>query len=50
MHAYTDAGGNVNPSSRGIELGTLTPFTKAGANRLDGRFHADDAANLLWKD
>jgi hypothetical protein len=50
MHAYADTRGNVNPSPRGVELGILAPFTEASANRLDGSFHADDAANLLWKD
>jgi hypothetical protein len=50
MHAYTDAGGNMNPSARGVELRVFTPFTETGANRLDGSFHADNAANLLWED
>jgi hypothetical protein len=50
MDAYTDAGGNVNPSAWGVELGVLAPFTEAGANGLDGRFHANDAANILWED
>src|SRR4030095_3712086 len=49
VYAHTHTRGNVNPSPRGIELCILPPFTEAGATRLDGGFHPDDAANLLWE-
>ena len=43
VHAHADAGRNVNPSARGVELGILTPITEAGADSVDCRLHTDNA-------
>jgi hypothetical protein len=50
MDTYSDASRNVDAAPRCVQLRILAPFPKAGANRLDGSFHADDAAYLFRQD
>src|SRR5262245_8917318 len=49
VNTNSDAGWNVDAAPRCVELRILAPFSEASADRVDGGFHANDAADLLGR-